>query len=74
VVADVDHRLDLGRAGGAVKLVIGEVVCVVAEPELVRDEMWVDASGLEAIGRLGGREYLVTIPGATYSEPRIALR
>jgi flavin reductase (DIM6/NTAB) family NADH-FMN oxidoreductase RutF len=65
---------DLGDAHGAVKLVIGEVVCIVADPTVVVDEMYVDAAALGAVGRLGGREYLVTKPEAMYSEPRVALR
>ncbi len=70
----VHDVFDLGDEHGAVKLLIGEVVCVVADPAVVVDEMFVDAASLGAVGRLGGREYLVTVPEAMYSEPRIALR
>lgn len=65
---------DLGTGDGAVKLLIGEVVCIVAAPEVVRDGMWIDAHALAPIGRLGGRDYVVTTAENTYAEPRVALR
>ena len=69
----VHEVFDLGSPDGAVKYVVGEVQCVVVDPSMVIDGIWVDDLALQPIGRLGGRAFLQTIPGAVYEEQRISL-
>jgi flavin reductase (DIM6/NTAB) family NADH-FMN oxidoreductase RutF len=69
----VDRVIDLGNPDGAVKYVVGEVQCIVADPRVVVEGSWVDDLALQPVGRLGGRAFLRTIPEAVYEEQRISV-
>jgi len=52
-------RMNEGVAGGG-NIVIGEVVCVHAEADLLNEKLHVDPARLKAVGRMGGLGYAFT--------------
>ena len=65
-------RLAEGRPGGA-NIVIGEVVSVHIEDELISDRLEIDANQLRAIGRMGGISYCRTTDRFEMPRGRAAL-
>ena len=52
-------RTNPGQPGGG-NLVVGEVIYVHAQEDLLNDRMHVDAEKLRAVGRMGGTSYCTT--------------
>lgn len=54
----VTQVLELGESGGAGNLVICEILKIHADENILTEEGKVDAAKLDAIGRLGGNQYV----------------
>jgi flavin reductase (DIM6/NTAB) family NADH-FMN oxidoreductase RutF len=74
---EVRRVIDVGEPGVAfsqVWLVVAEVVYVTLRPEILDERGRIDPMRLGAIGRLGLRSYLRTVPEGTYELERIPYR
>ncbi len=58
-VTEIVHEFARGIAGGA-NMVIGRVIAVHIADALANERMNIDASTLDAVGRMGGRDYCTT--------------